>query len=236
MHNATTKQRIAALRRRLGLFTGRFEGPRLGRIRAAFAPGSADVSGSLLPPADAAPDAPTTIAPAPDAPTVVAPAPDATTVERAAPERPTPGEARVEPDIRRFIPVVVERTPPLGGAGAAPAGAAPSRSGRRAVAWAAAVLLAVAVGVALRSGSARTPAPAPASSRLLPGPAEAAAPAAAPASAAGREVEVRAGDTLWDLARRHLGDPFAWPRLHRANRELVADPDLIFPGQRLRVP
>jgi hypothetical protein len=58
------------------------------------------------------------------------------------------------------------------------------------------------------------------------------------------EVVVRRGDTLWDIAARHLGpDATAadvateWPRWHRANRDLIGpEPDLILPGQRLRPP
>ena len=54
---------------------------------------------------------------------------------------------------------------------------------------------------------------------------------------------VRPGDTLWAIAARHLpGRPAAaagaraWPRGWRANTGPVRDPDLIRPGQRLRVP
>lgn len=58
------------------------------------------------------------------------------------------------------------------------------------------------------------------------------------------EVVVRRGDTLWDIAARHLGPDatavdvaLEWPRWHRANRDLVGpDPDLVLPGQRLRPP
>lgn len=52
----------------------------------------------------------------------------------------------------------------------------------------------------------------------------------------GEEHRVRPGDTLWDLADRYLQDPFAWEALYRANRELVLEPDRIFPGQLLRIP
>lgn len=54
-----------------------------------------------------------------------------------------------------------------------------------------------------------------------------------------REVarhQVRRGDTLWDLAEHYLGDPFKWPLLHQANRDLVPDPDLILPAQVLSIP
>lgn len=57
-------------------------------------------------------------------------------------------------------------------------------------------------------------------------------------------VVVRAGDTLWDIAARHLG-PLAsdeeiareWPRWYATNRDLIGpDPDLILPGQHLSTP
>ncbi len=62
--------------------------------------------------------------------------------------------------------------------------------------------------------------------------------------AADDEVVVRRGDTLWDLAARHLGPDAGdaeiaaeWPRWHGANREVIgADPDLLLPGQRLHPP
>ena len=57
-------------------------------------------------------------------------------------------------------------------------------------------------------------------------------------------VVVHRGDTLWDIAARHLGPHAtdqdvaeAWPRWYALNREVVGDdPDHILPGQRLVVP
>lgn len=50
-------------------------------------------------------------------------------------------------------------------------------------------------------------------------------------------ITVRPGDTLWDLAARHLGDPGRWSELYAANRVAIgADPDLIRPAQRLHLP
>ena len=49
-------------------------------------------------------------------------------------------------------------------------------------------------------------------------------------------VTVRSGDTLWALARSHLGDSLRWPQLYRANEEVIQNPDLIFPGQVLTLP
>jgi hypothetical protein len=48
---------------------------------------------------------------------------------------------------------------------------------------------------------------------------------------------VRPGDSLWSVAGTSLGDPTAWPRIYALNRDLVGpDPDLILPGQLLRLP
>jgi len=44
------------------------------------------------------------------------------------------------------------------------------------------------------------------------------------------------GDTLWDLAETYYGNPWDWRRIWNANRSLVQDPNLIFPGQVLTIP
>ncbi len=53
---------------------------------------------------------------------------------------------------------------------------------------------------------------------------------------AAQMVEVAAGDTLSALAAQHLGDAGRWPELLDANRSLIADPDAIDIGWRLRLP
>ncbi len=51
------------------------------------------------------------------------------------------------------------------------------------------------------------------------------------------EVVVRPGDTLWEIAARHLGDPHRWPEIYALNDAAIgADPDLIHPTTRLRLP
>lgn len=50
------------------------------------------------------------------------------------------------------------------------------------------------------------------------------------------EHVVRPGDTLWDLARRYLHNPFLWGLIYEANRGTVANPHLIFPNDRIRIP
>lgn len=50
-------------------------------------------------------------------------------------------------------------------------------------------------------------------------------------------VTVRPGDTLWQLAEDRLGDATRWSELYATNRAVIgADPDLIHPAQRLRIP
>jgi nucleoid-associated protein YgaU len=47
---------------------------------------------------------------------------------------------------------------------------------------------------------------------------------------------VVAGDTLSKIAKRFYGDANRWPRIHEANRDQITNPDLIYPGQTLRIP
>lgn len=44
------------------------------------------------------------------------------------------------------------------------------------------------------------------------------------------------GDSLSKIAQREYGDPQQWRRIYEANRDIVKDPDLIYPGQTLRLP
>lgn len=47
---------------------------------------------------------------------------------------------------------------------------------------------------------------------------------------------VQKGDSLSKIAKHLYGDGNAWKRIFEANRDVLDDPDKIFPGQALRIP
>ncbi len=66
---------------------------------------------------------------------------------------------------------------------------------------------------------------------------------AAEAQAAAAEEEptftfytVERGDSLSKIAKQHYGDANRWKDLFEANKEVIKNPDLIYPGQQIRVP
>jgi len=52
----------------------------------------------------------------------------------------------------------------------------------------------------------------------------------------GRTYVVVSGDSLSKIAKRQYGDAQKWPKIYEANRNIIKDPDLIYPGQELRIP
>lgn len=70
------------------------------------------------------------------------------------------------------------------------------------------------------------------------------APSPAPAGPAGpmvgigggRSYTVVQGDSLSKIAKHHYGDANKWRKIYEANKDVIKDPDLIYPGQSLRIP
>jgi len=44
------------------------------------------------------------------------------------------------------------------------------------------------------------------------------------------------GDTLWAIAKKHLGDGNRWREIYEANNDLIRNPNLIYPGQVFVIP
>jgi LysM repeat protein len=53
--------------------------------------------------------------------------------------------------------------------------------------------------------------------------------------ASGKVHIVVKGDTLWDISSFYMYDPFVWPQIWSANRE-IENPHLIYPGQEIVIP
>jgi nucleoid-associated protein YgaU len=47
---------------------------------------------------------------------------------------------------------------------------------------------------------------------------------------------IQSGDTLSKIAKRYYGDANKYPVIFEANREVIKDADLIYPGQKIRIP
>jgi nucleoid-associated protein YgaU len=64
----------------------------------------------------------------------------------------------------------------------------------------------------------------------------AATPVATPA-VAGKTYVVKSGDSLSKIAKAAYGEGKRWPEIYEANKALIGDnPNLIHPGQTLRIP
>jgi len=44
------------------------------------------------------------------------------------------------------------------------------------------------------------------------------------------------GDSLSKIAKKYYGDAMKYPAIFEANREVIKDADLIYPGQKIRIP
>lgn len=47
---------------------------------------------------------------------------------------------------------------------------------------------------------------------------------------------VKSGDTLWGIAKAYYGNGAEYPKIFNANRNIIKNPNLIYPGQKLVIP
>ena len=73
-------------------------------------------------------------------------------------------------------------------------------------------------------------------SNVQSGSSTAPAPGDIPTPTAGRTYVVVKGDSLSQIAEREYGDANRWREIYEANRATIKNPNLIYPGQRLRIP
>jgi resuscitation-promoting factor RpfA len=111
------------------------------------------------------------------------------------------------------------------------AGAATAKAAAKASAKASAKSAAKAPAKSTAKSTAKAPAKATTPQKVTT---KAAAPAASTAPQNGADYTVKAGDTLSGIAAAH-GVNGGWTVLFDRNRNLISDPDLIYPGQQLDI-
>jgi nucleoid-associated protein YgaU len=55
-------------------------------------------------------------------------------------------------------------------------------------------------------------------------------------STAEKTYVVVSGDSLSKIAKREYGNASEWKRIFEANKDILKDPDKIYPGQKLKIP
>ena len=48
--------------------------------------------------------------------------------------------------------------------------------------------------------------------------------------------EIQSGDSLSKIAKKYYGDAGKYTQIFEANKEVILDPDKIYPGQQIRIP
>jgi nucleoid-associated protein YgaU len=57
-----------------------------------------------------------------------------------------------------------------------------------------------------------------------------------PATPQQKTYVVQKGDSLSKIAKHEYGNANEWRKIFEANRDIIKDPDLIHPGQTLKIP
>ena len=54
--------------------------------------------------------------------------------------------------------------------------------------------------------------------------------------ATSKTYTVKSGDTLWAIAKTYYGNGAQYPKIYNANTNIIKNPNLIYPGQKLVIP
>lgn len=55
-------------------------------------------------------------------------------------------------------------------------------------------------------------------------------------AAASQEYTIKSGDSLSKIAKHFYGDASKWSIIHMANKDVIKDPNLIHPNQKIKIP
>lgn len=57
-----------------------------------------------------------------------------------------------------------------------------------------------------------------------------------PTPAPAREYTIKSGDSLSKIAKQFYGNASDWQKIYAANKDQIKNPDLIQPGQKIKIP
>lgn len=55
-------------------------------------------------------------------------------------------------------------------------------------------------------------------------------------SAPVRDYTIRSGDSLSKIAKEFYGNTGDWKKIYQANKDTIKDPNMIYPGQKIKIP
>jgi nucleoid-associated protein YgaU len=57
-----------------------------------------------------------------------------------------------------------------------------------------------------------------------------------PAQPSARSYTIKSGDSLSKIAKQQYGNAADWQKIYQANRDTIKDPNMIYPGQTIKIP
>lgn len=57
-----------------------------------------------------------------------------------------------------------------------------------------------------------------------------------PVAETAQEYTIKSGDSLSKIAKQFYGDAQKWNKIYEANKDVIKDPNLIHPNQKIKIP